>query len=109
MTDMGAIEWLIPGRATARMLDFLAVGRDFDYSETDIAAKAGISRQTVFREMPKLEAAGLVVLTRRVGRAKMFRLHPDSDAARLLEQFAFRIAQARNEDAAKGVQAPLDV
>lgn len=109
-TDTGALEWLISGRATVKMLDFLAIGRDFDYSETDIADKVGISKQTVFREIPKLESAGLVVLTRRVGRAKMFRLHPDSDTARLLEQFAFKIAEARNENALKGekVQERID-
>lgn len=46
----------------------------FDYSKTDISKGAGISRTTLAAAWPKLEMAGLVIPTREVGRAKMYKL-----------------------------------
>ena len=93
--DRGVLEWLISGHASAKLLDFFIIYRDFDYSETDIAECANISKRTVFRELPKLESAGLIKFTRHVGRAKMFKLNPESKSARLLEKFTFEVAKRR--------------
>ena len=90
--DTGTLEWLISGNASAKLLDFFVTYRDFDYSETDIAESSGVSKRTVFRELPKLESAGLIKFTRNVGRAKMFKLDPESEASKLLEKFVFEVA-----------------
>ena len=90
--DAGTLEWLISGSASAKLLDFFMTYRDFDYSETDIAESSGVSKRTVCRELPKFESAGLIKFTRNVGRAKMFRLDPESETTRLLEKFVFGVA-----------------
>ena len=96
---LAALEWLVSGNVAAKLLDFFVTYRDFDYSETDIANSSGVSKRTVFREIPKMESVGLVKFTRNVGRAKMFKLNPESKATKLLEQFAFEIADKRIENA----------
>jgi len=58
-----------------RVLDFLIDNEAFDYSKTDIAKGAGISRTTLLNIWKFLEETGIVVETRRVGRAKMYRLN----------------------------------
>lgn len=93
--DAGVLEWLISGNAGAKLLDFFITHRDFDYSETDIAESSGVSQGAVFRELPKLESAGLIKSAGNAGRAKMFRLDPESEAARLLEKFVFEVATRR--------------
>ena len=93
--DAGTLEWLISGSASAKLLDFFITYRDFDYSETDIAESSRVSKRTVFRELPKFESAGLIKFTRNVGRAKMFKLDPESEAAKLLEKFVFEVATRR--------------
>ena len=93
----GVLEWLISGSASAKLLDFFVTYKDFDYSETDIAESAGVSPRTVFRELPKLQSAGLIKFTRNVGRAKMFKLDPESKAGKLLEKFVFEISTKRIE------------
>lgn len=95
--DMGVLESLISGNASAKLLDFFVTYKDFDYSETDIAESSGVSKRTVFRELPKLESAGLVKFTRNVGRAKMFKLDPESIAGKLLEKLVFEIATTRTD------------
>ena len=80
--DRSILYWLFSGNATAKLLDFLVTYTDNDYSETDIAGLAGISLRTAFREIPKFESVGLIAFTRKVGRAKMYKLNPNSDAAK---------------------------
>lgn len=58
-----------------RILDFLMDNKAYDYSKTDIAKGAGISRTTLSHAWDNLEKPGLVVETREVGRAKMYRLN----------------------------------
>jgi len=60
---------------TLKILDFLMDNIGFDYSKTDIASGAGISRTTLFSVWDNLEANELVAFTRKVGRAKMYRLN----------------------------------
>lgn len=58
-----------------KMLDFLMDNKSFDYSKTDIAEGTELSRATLFKVWPKLEALGLITATRTVGKAKMYRLN----------------------------------
>ena len=58
-----------------RILDFLMDNKAYDYSKTDIAKGAGISRTTLSSNWENLEKNGLVSETRRVGRAKMYKLN----------------------------------
>jgi len=61
--------------STLKILDFLMDNIGFDYSKTDIASGAGISRTTLFSVWENLEENELVAFTRDVGRAKMYRLN----------------------------------
>lgn len=58
-----------------RILDFLMDNKAYDYSKTDIAKGAGISRTTLSSAWENLEKNGLVSETRGVGRAKMYKLN----------------------------------
>ena len=58
-----------------RILDFLMDNKAYDYSKTDIAKGAGISRTTLSSAWENLEKNGLVIETREVGRAKMYKLN----------------------------------
>jgi len=58
-----------------RVLDYLVVNEDFDYSMTDIASLSGVGYSTLKLFWKNLEANGIVRNTRTVGRAKMYRLN----------------------------------
>ena len=58
-----------------RILDFLMDNKAYDYSKTDMAKGAGISRTTLSSNWEHLEKNGLVSETRMVGRAKMYKLN----------------------------------
>lgn len=58
-----------------KILDFFVDNLAFDYSKTEIAAGAGISRTTLHLIWNTLEETDMVMQTREVGRAKMYKLN----------------------------------
>ena len=58
-----------------RVLEYLLEGRELDHSIGDIAEGSGINRVTLFRLWHKIEKFKLVVHTRNIGNAKLFKLN----------------------------------
>lgn len=90
--ETGPLERLYNGVAPAKILDFLTLFRDYDYSKMDIAKNSGVSFRHALREIAKLEELGLIRQTRTVGHAQMFKLNTENPAATLLRKFALEIA-----------------
>jgi hypothetical protein len=90
--ETGPLERLYSGVASAKILDFLTVFHDYDYSKMDIAKNSGVSFRHALREIEKLEQIGLIKQTRTVGQAQMFKLNTENPAAVLLRKFALEIA-----------------
>ncbi len=61
-----------------RVLEFLIEGRELDYSLSDIAEGAEIGRTTLFRIFDDLLKSEIIVPTRVIGNAKLFRLNKNS-------------------------------
>lgn len=69
-----------------RLLNFLIIGREFDYTLTDLANKAGISWTTLNRIFPKLREQNMVVEVRQVGRARLYKLNTNNpNVQRMIE------------------------
>ena len=58
-----------------RVLEFLIEGRELDYSISDIAEGAEIGRTTLFRIWEDLVTGKIVIPTRQIGNAKLFKLN----------------------------------
>ena len=58
-----------------RVLEYLLEGRELDHSIGDIAEGAGINRVTLFRLWPEIEKSKIVLYTRNIGNAKLFKLN----------------------------------
>ena len=69
---------------TTRLIEFLIEGRGFDWSMTDLATKAEISWRTVHRIFPQFVKAGIVVQTRTIGRAKLYKLNLENQGVKKL-------------------------
>lgn len=71
-----------------RLLEFLIEGRFFDYTLTDIAEKAEVSWRTLHRIWPNFVKNKIVILTRTIGRAKLYKLNMENPAViKLVELF----------------------
>ena len=58
-----------------RVLDFLIVNDDFDYSMTNIAELSGVGYATLKLFWQELEKNEIVIKTRDVGKAKLYKLN----------------------------------
>ncbi len=65
---------------TMRVMQYLIEGRDFDYTLTDLL-NAGVSWGTLHVVFPKLIEHGVVVKTREVGRAKLYKINKENIVA----------------------------
>lgn len=61
-----------------RVLEYLLEGRELDHSIGDIAEGAGINRVTLFRMWNDLEKSKIIVPTRNIGNAKLYKLNTDN-------------------------------
>jgi len=79
--------------AIARVLDFLTLYNSFDYAKTEISRNSGVAWKTLFRIWPVLEKYDLIVETRRIGRARLYKLNTEKPIVRALNELAFQIAK----------------
>lgn len=67
-----------------RILDFLIENKIFDYSKKQIAEETGLSKVTFLKYFKKLEELGLVSVTRKFGKVKLYTLNEENS---LTKQF----------------------
>lgn len=71
-----------------RVLEFLIEGRELDYSISDIAEGAGIGRTTLFRIFGDLVKSKIIIPTRQIGNAKLYKLNLENNfVKKLIEIF----------------------
>ena len=58
-----------------KILDFLLYSRDFDYPITEIAKNAKVNFQTLKKLWPQLEEKNMVIITRTLGGATLYRIN----------------------------------
>jgi len=65
-----------------RVLDFLIIHNEFDYSMTDIARLSGVGYSTLKQFWPRLEKGRIVTNTRFIGKALMYKLNESNPAVK---------------------------
>lgn len=66
-----------------RVLQYLIEGREMDYTLTDML-HAGVSWGTLNQLLPKLVELGIVVITRKIGRATLYKINQGNEAVKQL-------------------------
>jgi hypothetical protein len=67
-----------------RVLDFLIEGQEFDYSMTEVARGAGVGWNVFTKIWKHLFDKSLIVKTREIGNAKLFRLNRENPVVKKL-------------------------
>ncbi len=80
-----------------RILQYLIEGRDFDYTLTDLL-NAGVSWGTLNTLVPKLLELGIVIKTRKIGRATLYKINKDNIlAGQLIELYHKLLLERLNQ------------
>ncbi|KXB07243.1 hypothetical protein AKJ51_01730 [candidate division MSBL1 archaeon SCGC-AAA382A20] len=78
-----------------KVLDTLIENPKLDYSKKELAEAAGISKSTLYKLWDELEEEGIVVETRKIGNATLFKLNEDSKIVRELVRFEKRLLRSK--------------
>ena len=91
-----------------RILQYFIEGRDFDYTLTDLL-NASVSWGTLNTLVPKLLELGIVVKTRKIGRATLYKINQENVAVKqLIELYDNLLLEKLNsmEELGKKVEIP---
>jgi len=105
---MAPLQELFETHAIVKILDFLTVFKDFEYTKTDIAKETEISRRTLYEVFPVLEKYELVKNTRSFGAIKYYKLNSENSIVRLLIRLADEIALF-NAEKETGIKLTSDI
>ena len=92
--ECGPLEYRFPG-SRSKILDFLLTFREFDYSVTDIAKNSGLSFKTTLNEIKILKNQNVIINSRNVGKALMYKLNMDSASVQRMDKMVMEIATER--------------
>lgn len=81
-----------------RVLNFLLIFREFDYSLTEIAEEAGVAWSTLHTVWPKLEQLGFVKQTREIGNAKLYKLNTENPLVQDFIRFSDKLVSNYTEE-----------
>ncbi len=93
-----------------RVLQYLIEGRDFDYTLTDML-HAGVSWGTLNILIPKLVELGIIVKTRKIGRATLYKINQSNVAVKqlieLYDNLLFQKLEKMEKSEKKNVEISL--
>jgi len=99
---------IVGDSAEMRIIDFLLLeGRLFDYPMTEIAKNSHVSWTTFNEIFPKFIKMGIVKQTRRIGRARLFKLNEDNEITKAWITFWKRISLIATEQCSENVKIPV--
>lgn len=80
-----------------RVLDFLIEGQEFDYSMTEVARGAGVGWNVFTKIWKRLSDKNLIVKTREIGNAKLFRLNRENLVVKKLIKFDLELTKLESD------------
>ena len=93
----------------ARILDFLLMFPKFDYPLTDIARNSNVGYSTLQLLWPDFVKREIVIQTRTIGKAKLFKLNEESPIVKEMLNWSWNLTKevVNQENSFKEVEVPI--
>jgi len=92
-----------------RIIDIFLTNPYFDFSKEELVRELGMSKQTLYKNFKDLEELAIVVQTRKIGRAVMYRINMRNPMVKMLNEqvnrMSYEIAAEELERIRKPVKA----
>lgn len=76
-----------------KIIDFLADHPDYDYTITEISEKTRVSKPTAYKVIRNLLKEELIIVSRKIGRSKLYKLNTRNEIVKTILKFEFEIAK----------------
>ncbi|MGB9778338.1 MAG: hypothetical protein ACPLW8_02940 [Candidatus Bathyarchaeales archaeon] len=71
----------------------------FDFAKKEVIEALRMSKQTFYKYFPDLEEYGIVKVSRRIGKAKLYRINTKHPLVKMLRDFETKVSQEMAEKA----------
>jgi DNA-binding transcriptional ArsR family regulator len=92
-----------------RMIDIFLTNPYFDFSKEELARELGMSKQTIYKHFKDLEDLGIVKVSRKIGRATMYRLNREHPLVKRLDEIINEISLQIAEQETKKRVKPVAI
>ncbi|MCX6660167.1 MAG: winged helix-turn-helix domain-containing protein [Candidatus Bathyarchaeota archaeon] len=86
-----------------RIIDLFMTTPYFDFDKEELTRELGMSKQTVYKNFKDLEELEIIMISRKIGRATMYRINRDNPLVKRLDEIvneaSFQIAKKEEEHA----------
>ena len=93
-----------------RIIDFFLDNPLFDFTKKEVIEALGISKQTFYKYFPELEEYGIVEVSRKIGRAKLYKIKLKHPLVSMLREYetkvSMQIAEKEAEKMKKSILVP---
>ncbi|RLG54870.1 MAG: hypothetical protein DRN95_08435 [Candidatus Hydrothermarchaeota archaeon] len=93
-----------------RIIDFFLDNPLFDFTKKEVIEALGISKQTFYKYFPELEEYGIVEVSRKIGRAKLYKINLKHPLVSMLREYetkvSMQIAEKEAEKMKKSILVP---
>ncbi|MEM3601465.1 MAG: winged helix-turn-helix domain-containing protein [Candidatus Bathyarchaeia archaeon] len=82
-----------------RIVDFFLDNPLFDFTKKEVIEALGMSKQTFYKYFPELEEFGIVKVSRKIGKAKLYRVNAEHPLVKMLREYEFKLSKETAEKA----------
>jgi DNA-binding transcriptional ArsR family regulator len=92
-----------------RIVDFFLDNPLFDFTKKEVIEALGMSKQTFYKYFPELEDYGIVKVSRRIAKAKLYRINPEHPLVSMLREYEKKVSLQIAEKEANRMRKPIPV
>ena len=92
-----------------RIIDFFLDNPLFDFTKKEVIETLGLSKQTFYKYFPELEEYGIVEVSRKIGRAKLYKINLKHPLVNMLREYETKVSMQIVEKEAEKVKKPITV
>jgi len=82
-----------------RIVDFFLDNPLFDFTKKEVIDALGMSKQTFYKYFPELEEYGIVKVSRKIGKAKLYRINVEHPLVKMLRDYETKMSKEMAEKA----------
>ena len=90
-----------------RIIDFFLDNPLSDFTKKEVIEALGLSKQTFYKYFPDLEKYGLVTASRKIGKAKLYKINLENPMVKLLKEFEIQLSLQIAEQEAEKMKQPV--
>jgi len=92
-----------------RIIDFFLDNPLFDFTKKEVIEALGMSKQTFYKYFPELEEYKIVVVSRKIGRAKLYKINLKHPLVNMLREYETKVSLQIAEQEAEKMKKKVPV